>query len=65
MKIFRLVVVLFSVITPEVVFALSALRSVDGWCCLDTVDNTLCEACHNCYKKTNNNDYIHSFLNNY
>ena len=44
MKIFRLVVVLFSVISAEVVFAQSALRSADGQNCLNTAENTLWNA---------------------
>ena len=44
MKIFRLVVVLFSVITSEVVVAQSALRSADGQCCSNHNGCTLWEA---------------------
>ncbi len=44
MKIIRLVVVLFSVIFSEVVFAQSALRSAGGQCCLTSTENTLKDA---------------------
>ena len=41
---FRLVVVLFSVISAEVVSAQSPLRSEGGQCCLNSAENTLREA---------------------